>query len=486
MPDRLKSFQETLTEAVSDLAEHGYDSAERVARWTRELRDAAERSLISPESLESQLRTWLASTYTRFVDQGQIYKRHPGIARYTLERIKPHLRSELDRRITASANLIKLNRAESIEKTLRRFQGWATAIPVGGVPNPKRREAKADIRRAMGSLPFNERRVLIDQGAKLIASINEIVARDGGAIAAKWHSNYERPGYQFRPEHKARDYRVSGNVYLVRDSWAHQNGLVRKGKAGYTDEIDQPGEKVYCSCMWSPWIYNLRDLPANMLTAKGRNALAGAREHIAAGLADSEPTIPAGLDEGVRPLSAPGRTQAATSDDLQANGGMSIFPPAKLGKKTDIPIPVDRDHDVQWMFVIAKDASRLYQDRSIPRELTLEGKTFDPTRLGFAHEFAELKKMVELTRAFIAEYGRLPNEQERIAIYKKSHYEAGVPAEREEAKKLGVPWNAWEAWSRGKLSALEHRKVRRPPPDAHVKEAPHCRGWPMENVEVAA
>jgi hypothetical protein len=51
MAERLKDFQTTLTEAVSDLAEHGYDSAERVARWTRELRDAAERSLISPESL---------------------------------------------------------------------------------------------------------------------------------------------------------------------------------------------------------------------------------------------------------------------------------------------------------------------------------------------------------------------------------------------------------------------------------------------------
>ena len=471
MAERLKDFQATLTEAVSDLAEHGYDSAERVARWTRELRDAAERSLISPESLESQLRTWLASTYTRFVDQGQIYKRHPGIARYTLERIKPHLRSELDRRIMASANLIKLNRAESIEKTLRRFQGWATAIPVGGVPNPKKGEAKADIRKAMGSLPFNERRVLIDQGHKLIASINDIVAKDGGAVAARWHSNWRQPGYNYREDHKERD----GHVYLIRDSWAHEKGLVRKTSDGYADEITQPGEEVYCRCNYE-YLYNLRDLPDGMLTAKGRNALAGAREHIAAGLADSEPTIPAGLDPVQNASDYSDSIPAAAHGNLQANKPL----------RSNIPIPVDRDHDVQWLYVIAKDASRLYQDRSIPRELTLEGKTFDPARLGFAHEFAELKKMVELTRAFIAEYGRVPNEQERIAIYKKSHYEAGVPAEREEANKLGVPWDAWEAWSRGKLSALEHRKVRRPPPDAHVIPAPHCRSWPMEAVENAA
>ena len=467
MAERLKDFQTVLTEAVADMADSGFDSTERVARWTRALREAAERSMISPESLEDQLRKWLASTYTRFVDQGGIYKRHPGIARYTLERIKPHLRSELDRRIMASANLIKLNRAESIEKTLRRFQGWATAIPVGGVPNPKKREAKAEMRKALGSLPYEERRVAIDQSAKLISAINDIVAKDGGAIAGKWNSNWRRPGYNYREDHKERDQ----EYFLIRDSWAHLKGLVRKNKNGYADEIDQPGEKIFCSC-WFTYIYSLRDLPADMLTAKGRNALAGAREHIAAGLADSEPTVPAGLNEDAQ---AP-RSGTPASDDLLANKPL----------RSNIPIPVDRDHDVQWLYVIAKDASRLYQDRSIPRELTLEGKTFDPARLGFAHEFAELKKMVELTRAFIAEYGRVPNEQERIAIYKKSHYEAGVPAEREEANKLGVPWDAWEAWSRGKLSALEHRKVRRPPPDAHVIPAPHCRSWPMEAVENAA
>jgi hypothetical protein len=570
MPDQLKDFQSTLTEAVADLADHGYDSMERVARWTRALREAAERSMIAPSSLEDQLRKFLASTYTRFVDGGGIYKRHPGIARYTLERIKPHLRSELDRRIMASANLIKLNRAESIEKTLRRFQGWATAIPVGGVPNPKKGEAKADIRKALGSLSFEERRVIIDQSAKLISAINDIVAKDGGAIAGKWNSNWRRPGYNYREDHKERDQ----EYFLIRDSWAHLKGLVKKNKNGYADEVDQPGEKIFCSC-WFTFIYSLRDLPSDMLTVKGKNALAGAREQIAAGLADSEPTIPAGLDsEGKPHIQAPNQGKP-TGGDLQAIDGITDalwggpkkialgniksqqswlnpprvehyrgmiqrgekISPIVLGQtnyasgpkykiieghhrfaahkaegkthilantklfhgvkfndadlepmptRSTIPIPVDRDHDVPAMFVIAANASRLYADRSIPRELTLEGVTFDPARLGFAHEWAELKKMVALTRAFIAEYNRLPNEQERIAISKCAHYEAGVPAERAEAEKLGVPWKAWSDWSAGKLSALEHRRVRNPPPNAHVIAAPHWRSWPMENIVNAA
>lgn len=473
MPDRLKSFQEVLTEAVADMADKGFDSAERVAKWTRVLREAAERSMIAPASLESQLREWLASTYARMVDKGAIFKRHPSISRYTVERIKPHLRSELDRRIMASANLIKLNRQEAIETTLRRFQGWATAIPVGGVPIPKKREAKADIRKAMGSLPFQERRVLIDQGHKLIAAINDIVSKDAGAIAARWHSNWRQPGYDYREDHKERDQ----EVWLIRDSWAQQKGLVRKGKNGYADEIDQPGTAVFCRCSWH-YIYNLRDLPADMLTAKGRNALAGARDRVMAGLADSEETVPAGLNDESEVV--PHHSGDARNANLERRRVLERAGP-KLA--SPIPIPVDRDHDVSFMFVIAKDASRLYADRSLPRELTLKGKTFDPAELGFAHELAELKYIVRLVRAFIADCGREPNEHERVEIYKRGHIHAGVPAERAKAKEMGVDWDAWEAWSRGKLQALEHKKVRNPVPNAHVRPAPHCRQWPMENID---
>jgi len=48
---------------------------------------------------------------------------------------------------------------------------------------------------------------------------------------------------------------------------------MKAGDAGYTDEITTPGEEVFCRCFYR-WIYNLRDLPKDMLTIKGKEQLA--------------------------------------------------------------------------------------------------------------------------------------------------------------------------------------------------------------------
>jgi hypothetical protein len=277
MPSRKpQTFQEVLAAAIADLVESGYDSAERIERWMRELRLAAERSLISAASLEQQLRDGLAAVYRRMVDQGGALRYNPGVERFTLEKLRPALRSELDRRILASANLIKLNRAQAIDKTLQRFQGWSTSIPKGGVSGESRAEVKANVRKSLASLPFEERRVLIDQGHKLTAAISEIIAADGGAIAANWVSHYTQAGYDFREDHKERDYRQTGQPFLVRDSWAHRAGLVKKGKIGYYDEVTAVGQEPFCRC-YVTWLYALRDLPPEMLTAKGKAALASVR-----------------------------------------------------------------------------------------------------------------------------------------------------------------------------------------------------------------
>ena len=267
-------FYSVLGRAIEDLVTHGFDSVERVARWTRELRDAAERSMIRPESLEEMLREGLAGIYRKMVDQGGLVKLNPGVARFTLEKVRPTLRAELDRRIMASASLIKLNREQAIDKTIQRFQGWSTSIPMGGTDVASKAKTKADVRKSLAQLPFEERRVIIDQGHKLTTSLNEILATDGGAIAARWrHHHVTQP----RPVHLKRD----GKVFLIRDSWAHAAGLVKPGSSGFTDQIEKPGEFVFCRCTYV-YLYALRDLPADMLTKKGKDALADARAKIAA------------------------------------------------------------------------------------------------------------------------------------------------------------------------------------------------------------
>lgn len=275
MTERPRSFQEVLSAAIDDMLANGFDSIERVDRWTRELRMAAERDMISEVSMEQQLRDALSATYRRLVDGNEIARYNPGVERFTLDRIRPKLRAELDRRIMASANLIRLNRGQAIDKTLQRFQGWSTSIPIGGVSGEKKRDVKANVKKSVGALPFEERRVLIDQGHKLVSAINEIVAADGGAIAVIWRSHWRQPGYNYREDHKERD----NEFFLIRDSWADKTGYVKKAGRKYYDEVEAFGQLPFCRC-YGIYQYALRDLPDDMLTAKGREALAIARAQL--------------------------------------------------------------------------------------------------------------------------------------------------------------------------------------------------------------
>lgn len=271
------SYYDVISAAIDDLTDHGYDSADRVAFWSKRIKQAAEFQMGTQAQMEQTLRDVMAAVYRRMIDKGGVLTRHPDIARFTLERVRPQLRAELDRRILASAQLIKLNRTEAVEKTLRRFAGWSTSIPKGGAAPGGKTEAKDDIKKAMKQLPFTERRVLIDQGHKLSASLSEVLAVDGGAIAGIWKSKWRQAGYDYREDHKERD----GQVYLMRDCWAQQKGFVKPGPAGYYDQITAAAEEPFCRCS-IVWLHSLRKLPADMLTQKGEAALAEARANIAA------------------------------------------------------------------------------------------------------------------------------------------------------------------------------------------------------------
>lgn len=276
MPPPPNQFYRVLSEAIADLTEHGFDSQERLDEWLRRINIAARASLVSPDVLERALRESLTRVFQRSTATANLLKIHRGISQYTLEMIKPKLRAELDRRILASASLIKLHRETAVQQTLQRFAGWATSIPIGGSDVVNRAEETAAVRRSIAGLSFVDRRVVIDQGHKLSSAISEIVSRDGGAIAGRWRHVMEGGGYQARPEHVKRN----NKIYLIRDSWAKQQGLVKPGPEGYADDITAPGEEVYCRCTMV-YLYNLRDLPPEMLTKKGTDELARVREQIA-------------------------------------------------------------------------------------------------------------------------------------------------------------------------------------------------------------
>ncbi len=271
-----ETFYTLLTRAMADIATHGFDGQARLDYWLKRLRLAAREALVPEPVLEQALREGLARVFRQFVGKG-VLRRHPGVSEFTIEQLEPRLRAELRRRIVASADLIKLNRTASIERTMQRFAGWASSIPRGGGATPERREDQRRIRRGIAALPFEERRVIVDQGHKLAAALDDVIAIGGGAIVGIWHSRWREAGYDYREDHKERD----GHVFVVPGNWALERGFMRLAGAQYTDEVTAPGQEINCRCRYE-YRYNLRDLPVKMLSAKGRAELALARRVIAA------------------------------------------------------------------------------------------------------------------------------------------------------------------------------------------------------------
>ena len=237
-----RGFQETLNAAIADFVEHGFDSQERIEKWVRELQIAADRYLWSGKDRRDNLRDAFQAIYDRLVTRGAILKQHPGVSRLTLQHVAPKFRAELERRIMVSADLIKLNREDAIAATLRRFSGWASSVPNGGTGAADKRETRASVSKELRSLSYRERFVAIDQGHKFVAALNQTLADQEGAIALRWASRWRALNYNYRESHKERD----GKIYLLRDSWARKQGLVKPGDAGFYDEVTAVGEEPNC------------------------------------------------------------------------------------------------------------------------------------------------------------------------------------------------------------------------------------------------
>lgn len=270
-----EGFYAVVTAAIDDLLEHGFDSQERLDGWLRRIGVAARAALVPEAVLERTLRDALVRVFQRSLAPGTLSRQHPGLDSFTLASIKPKLHSVLDRKIVAAADLIRLNRAASIQRTLQRFAGWASSIPAGGTAAGQRKETRQRVRRGIAALPFEERRVIIDQGHKLAAAIDDVIARDGGALGGTWSSRWREVGYDYREEHKERD----GKFFVMRNNWALQKGFMKLAGAQYTDQVTAPGQEPMCRCRMR-FAFSLRDLPAEMLTEKGKQALADVRRQI--------------------------------------------------------------------------------------------------------------------------------------------------------------------------------------------------------------
>lgn len=261
-------FRKVLEEAIRYFEKWGYENPDVLMDWITRLRNAAETEQGSLSSKQRKLAESLRSIFYQMTKKGRMIENaNPHVTRLTLQIIAPSLRNELDRRILASADLIKLNRTRAIEETLQRFSGWSTSIPPGGSGAVSKREVANHIAKPLHSRSFEERRLAIDQGHKLIANVNHIIGIQSGGIAVKWR-HVHQAGYNGRPEHEERD----GQFFLLKDSWAKEKGLVKKGPNPYYDDIDQVGVAPFCRC-WVEFKISLSQLPPEFLTKKGQKTL---------------------------------------------------------------------------------------------------------------------------------------------------------------------------------------------------------------------
>ena len=81
-------FYETLTAAINDLLEHGFDSQQRLEMWVAKLETAARATLVPEATLNRSLKDMLLKVYQRTVEGDALINRHSGISQFTLASIK--------------------------------------------------------------------------------------------------------------------------------------------------------------------------------------------------------------------------------------------------------------------------------------------------------------------------------------------------------------------------------------------------------------
>lgn len=92
----------------------------------------------------------------------------------------------------------------------------------------------------------------------LLNTADHLNAIDNNAIAAIWMARK-------CSEHASRN----GEVYAIKGSWALKKKMMKVGPGGYLNDTPLPRS---CGC-YLTYIYNLRSLPDNMLTANANKIL---------------------------------------------------------------------------------------------------------------------------------------------------------------------------------------------------------------------
>jgi hypothetical protein len=253
-------FDRLLREAAKHFTTNGYTSRSDINDWRVKLLSAAEAHL-DVEGAHKRVGRILESAYWKALGAGRIAKKHGSVPKYAIDQLEPKLRDELERRIFATQELVEGDKRVALERLQQRFLGLATAGP-----NPGEAAASATaIGKVARDSRAQERMIAVDQTKKMVATMDEVIAEDGGSIGGFWDATWDI-ARKHRPEHAARH----DKFYVRRASWADEQVLIRHPN-GFMDEWDMPGVLINCQCEYN-YVYDLADVPDEFKTAKGKEA----------------------------------------------------------------------------------------------------------------------------------------------------------------------------------------------------------------------
>ena len=169
------SFQKLLREAAKHFTTSGYTSQSDINHWRVRLLTAAEQHL-DPEGARETIRRTLGKAFFKAIGEGRVAKRHGSVHKFTIDRLEPKLKDELERRMYAAQELLDGDKRATLERIHNRFLGLATA---GANPGEAQAAASA-IGKAARDSRAQERMVAVDQTKKMVATLDEIIAKDGG------------------------------------------------------------------------------------------------------------------------------------------------------------------------------------------------------------------------------------------------------------------------------------------------------------------
>ena len=167
---------------------------------------------------------------------------------------------------------------QQLDELHSRLDEFLGQVPSGGTKDKavksKITELKQEIRHFVKWYKlFN-----VYKAQSLASEIQYIFSLQGNPLAAIWLYNRidEQGEYRKTYDHKIQD----GNFYAVQGNWAIEKGLMRVGPHGYINDSSRPAQEIGCMCRLQ-WVYNLRDLPGDLLTTKGQSVLERTRSNIA-------------------------------------------------------------------------------------------------------------------------------------------------------------------------------------------------------------